>query len=55
MLTRKSSPAAAASTADASARPEATAATDPHTAPTPRNLDDVIAYFEGDFVPMRDA
>ena len=51
MLTQKSSPAgAAASTDAAAARP------DPHAAaPAPRDLDDVIAYFEGDFVPMRDA
>ncbi|HET7031070.1 MAG TPA: branched-chain amino acid transaminase [Candidatus Limnocylindrales bacterium] len=43
MLTQKSSSAGS------------TTATDPHAASAPTSLDDVIAYFEGDFVPMRDA
>jgi branched-chain amino acid aminotransferase len=42
MLTQKSSSAG-------------TTATDPHAASTPKSLDDVIAYFEGDFVPLKDA
>ncbi|HEX5823736.1 MAG TPA: branched-chain amino acid transaminase [Candidatus Limnocylindrales bacterium] len=53
MLTQKSSPAGAT---PASA-PVATGA-DPHAATTPaaaRDLESVICYFEGDFVPMRDA
>jgi branched-chain amino acid aminotransferase len=33
----------------------ATPAPSPHHAPTPGSLDDLICYFEGDFVPMRDA
>ena len=49
MLSQKSSPA------DAAASHEAPPASDPHAAPAPRNLDDVIAYFEGAWVPMRDA
>jgi len=50
MLTQKSSPAG---TAPESA-PSATA--DPHAAaPATRDLDSVICYFQGDFVPMRDA
>src|SRR3954451_3547421 len=49
MLTQKSSPAQAAAT------PDAPPASDPHAASAPRDLDDVIAYFEGQFVPMRDA
>ena len=48
MLTQKPGSADAATAAD-------TPAADPHAAPAPRNLDDLIAYFEGDFVPMRDA
>src|SRR5689334_4865360 len=44
MLTQKSSSA-----------PAGTTATDPHAASAPRSLDDVIAYFEGDFVPLKDA
>jgi len=44
MLTEKS---------DAKADPKATAA--PHHAPTPGSLDDLVCYFEGDWVPMRDA
>jgi branched-chain amino acid aminotransferase len=48
MLTQKPGSADAATGAD-------TPAPDPHTAPAPRNLDDVIAYFEGGFVPMKDA
>ena len=42
MLTQKTGQA------EASAPP----ATDPHAAPAPRDLDEVIAYFEGAFVPM---
>ncbi|MEO5966227.1 MAG: branched-chain amino acid transaminase [Candidatus Limnocylindrales bacterium] len=34
-------------------QPSATDA--PEAAPTPRSLEDLIAYFEGDYVPMRDA
>ena len=30
-------------------------APDPHAAPAPASLDDLVAYFEGDFVPLRDA
>jgi branched-chain amino acid aminotransferase len=33
----------------------ATPAPSMHHAPTPGSLDDLICYFEGDFVPMRDA
>ena len=33
----------------------ATPATSAHHAPTPGSLDDLICYFEGDFVPMKDA
>ncbi|MDQ3127952.1 MAG: branched-chain amino acid transaminase [Chloroflexota bacterium] len=40
--------------ADAAPAPE-TPATDAHVAAAPRDLGDVIAYFEGNFVPMRDA
>ncbi|HXI81794.1 MAG TPA: hypothetical protein VNM34_13385, partial [Verrucomicrobiae bacterium] len=53
MLTQKSSKAGAA---PASA-PVATT-TDPHAAAAPsaaRDLESLICYFEGDFVPMRDA
>ena len=53
MLTQKSSAARAASPAEA-----APAGTDPHAAAQPapaRDLESVICYFEGDFVPMRDA
>jgi branched-chain amino acid aminotransferase len=53
MLTQKSSAARAASPAEA-----APAGTDPHAAVQPaaaRDLESVICYFEGDFVPMRDA
>jgi len=38
-----------------SQQPSDAAATSPHHAPTPGSLDDLICYFEGDFVPMRDA
>ena len=31
------------------------AAADPHAASRRRDLDDLICYFEGNFVPMRDA
>ena len=48
MLTQKSSPAGAA-TGRAPRRRSA------RRAPPPRDLDDLIAYFEGNFVPMRDA
>jgi branched-chain amino acid aminotransferase len=48
MLTQKTSGATTAT-------PSQTAETDPHAAPAPRDLGDVIAYFEGQFVPMRDA
>src|SRR3954465_8535049 len=51
MLTHKSS---SADKATAAATPAATAS-GPHAASPARGLDDVIAYFEGDFVPMRDA
>ncbi len=44
MLTQKSSSAPASSTA-----------TDPHAASTPKSIEDVIAYFEGDYVPLKDA
>jgi branched-chain amino acid aminotransferase len=53
MLTQKSSVARADSPAGA-----APAAGDPHAAAQPaaaRDLESVICYFEGDFVPMRDA
>ncbi|HEY8845057.1 MAG TPA: aminotransferase class IV, partial [Candidatus Limnocylindrales bacterium] len=53
MLTQKSSPAGAA---PAEAAPSTSA--DPHTAAQPaaaRDLESLICYFEGDFVPMRDA
>ena len=36
-------------------QPEEAATTGVHHAPKPGDLDDLIAYFEGDFVPMRDA
>jgi len=51
MLTQKSSPAGAAPQA-------ASAGADPDSAaqpPAPRDLGSTICYFEGDFVPMRDA
>ena len=48
MLTQKPGSADAAPATD-------TPAADPHAAVAPRNLDDVIAYFEGSFVPMKDA
>src|SRR3954469_14154587 len=51
MLTHKSS---SADKATAAATPAATAS-GPHAASPARSLDDVIAYFEGDFVPMKDA
>ena len=44
MLTEKS---------DAKADPKAAPA--PHHAPKPGSLDDLVCYFEGDWVPMRDA
>jgi branched-chain amino acid aminotransferase len=47
MLTQKSTPAEASS-------PEAPAA-DPHAASSQRDLGGVITYFEGSFVPLRDA
>ena len=53
MLTQKSSPAGAA---PAEAAPSTSA--DPHAAAQPaaaRDLESLICYFEGDFVPMRDA
>jgi len=53
MLTQKSSPARAASPAEAPA-----AGGDAHAAAQPattHDLESVICYFEGDFVPMRDA
>ncbi|HEX6869030.1 MAG TPA: branched-chain amino acid transaminase, partial [Candidatus Limnocylindrales bacterium] len=34
---------------------EAAATTTPHHAPAPGSLDELICYFEGDYVPMRDA
>jgi branched-chain amino acid aminotransferase len=46
MLTEKAKPAAA---------PEGEAAASPAPAAAPRNLDDLICYFEGAYVPMRDA
>jgi branched-chain amino acid aminotransferase len=36
-------------------KPDQATATSAHHAPTPGSLDDLICYFEGDFVPMRDA
>ena len=51
MLTHKSSSADKAAAATTPAAP----ASGPHAASPGRSLDDVIAYFEGDFVPMRDA
>ena len=53
MLTQKSSPAGAPAAPAASA----TDASDPHAAPARPGveLSDVICYFEGAFVPMRDA
>jgi branched-chain amino acid aminotransferase len=35
--------------------PSGSETTKPHHAPAPGSLDDLICYFEGDFVPMRDA
>ena len=52
MLTHKPIPAQAGPTPEA---PEAPAAADPRAAVAPRDLEDVIAYFEGAFVPMREA
>ncbi len=46
MLTEKAKPAAAVQGDEAAS---------PAPAPTPRNLDDLICYFEGAYVPMRDA
>jgi hypothetical protein len=34
---------------------DATPAPTAHHAPKPGSLDDLICYFEGDWVPMRDA
>jgi branched-chain amino acid aminotransferase len=48
MLSQKSSPADAGPAAE-------TPAGDPHKATAPRDLEDAIAYFEGQFVPLRDA
>ena len=48
MLTHKPGEADAAPASE-------TPASDPHAAPAPRDLGDVITYFEGNFVPMRDA
>ena len=45
MLTQKSSSAPAATPPQS----------DPRAASAPKSLDDVIAYFEGDFVPLKDA
>jgi len=42
-------------TTDTTAEGTATPTTSAHHAPTPGSLDDLICYFEGDFVPMRDA
>ena len=36
-------------------QPSDTAAPSPHHAPKPGDLDELICYFEGNFVPMRDA
>jgi branched-chain amino acid aminotransferase len=47
MLTQKSTPARASS--------DETPATDPHAASGQRDLGGVITYFEGNFVPLRDA
>jgi branched-chain amino acid aminotransferase len=38
-----------------SQKPAATPAPTPHHAPAPAALDDLICYFEGQYVPMRDA
>ena len=46
MLTEKAKPAAA---------PQDDAAASPAPATAPRNLDDLICYFQGGYVPMRDA
>jgi branched-chain amino acid aminotransferase len=56
MLTQKSSPAGAAPASTAPAH--ASTGADPHAAAQPaaaRDLESLICYFEGDFVPMRDA
>ena len=56
MLTQKSSPAGAAPASTAPAH--ASTGADPHAAAQPaaaRDLENLICYFEGDFVPMRDA
>jgi branched-chain amino acid aminotransferase len=60
MLTQKSSPAGAAPASSAATQAAPTA--DPHAANQPaaqpaaaRDLETVICYFEGNFVPMRDA
>ena len=42
-------------TTDTTADSTATPAASTHHAPAPGSLDDLICYFEGDFVPMRDA
>ncbi|HSL77459.1 MAG TPA: branched-chain amino acid transaminase [Candidatus Limnocylindrales bacterium] len=42
-------------TTETTASTEATSASSAHHAPTPGSLDDLICYFEGDFVPMKDA
>jgi branched-chain amino acid aminotransferase len=42
-------------TTETTAGSEATPASSAHHAPTPGSLDDLICYFEGDFVPMKDA
>jgi len=56
MLTQKSSPAGAAPSAAPATGTDARAAAEPAAAPAAaRDLESLICYFEGGFVPMRDA
>src|ERR687891_743784 len=58
MLTQKADSTGSSTATAAPAAPSATppvAETDPHAAAAPRDLESVICYFEGEFVPMRDA
>jgi branched-chain amino acid aminotransferase len=54
MLTQKSTPTSTSTTA-APAPAAPTAEADPQPAASARDLESAICYFEGDFVPMRDA
>ena len=54
MLTQKSTPTSTSTTA-APAPAAPTAQPDAQPAASPRDLESAICYFEGDFVPMRDA